>query len=79
MSKEETSAMRYQLPPVCGHDNIVRMVLNKGADSNAPGSEKENALQVAARCFRRASFGCCLRRGQTNEFDSSPVCAAAPS
>jgi hypothetical protein len=50
---------------------------NKGADTNAPGSEKGNALHVAARRVRRASFGCCWRKGQTNEFYSSALCAAA--
>ena len=48
MHREENMAMHYKLHHIRGSSEIVKLLLEKGADVNAQGGDYGNALQAAS-------------------------------
>ena len=48
MHREENMAMHYKLHHIRVHSEIVKILLEKGADVNAQGGKYGNALQAAS-------------------------------
>ncbi|KAF2188395.1 hypothetical protein K469DRAFT_769075, partial [Zopfia rhizophila CBS 207.26] len=49
-----------------GHDRIVKLLLDKGADVNAQGGDFDNALQAVSREAMSRSWSYCLTRAPTS-------------
>ncbi|KAH8686634.1 hypothetical protein GQ44DRAFT_780905 [Phaeosphaeriaceae sp. PMI808] len=55
--------IRSALDAARGHDQIVKLLLDKGADVNAQGGKYSNALQAAIEGGHEQKFVCCAKLG----------------
>jgi ankyrin repeat protein len=70
MHKGVTMAMHFRQLPVGGHDSVVTLLLEKGADVNAQGGHYGNALQAASHHGYSAIVHSLLEKGADSHLQS---------